>query len=165
MTTDRFIVRRRIEIDAAHRVPEHKSKCFNLHGHRYVIEAEVEGELYPTGEQQGMVLDFGFLKQFMMEEIHNQCDHKLILAARDPLLAIILKSKRANNWEDLPGFFVYTLDVVPTAENLARHWFSCLNARITTFLQSTGNVGHLRCVRVWETPNSLAIYPPGEHSC
>ena len=57
------LIRRRIEIDAGHRVPHHASKCCNLHGHRYVIEALCNGPLAEAGEQTGMVLDFGFLKE------------------------------------------------------------------------------------------------------
>ena len=31
-------VTRRLEFDAGHRIPDHRSQCRNLHGHRYVLE-------------------------------------------------------------------------------------------------------------------------------
>ena len=42
MTT---IIRRYVETDTGHRVPNHKSKCKHLHGHRYRFEAEIEGDV------------------------------------------------------------------------------------------------------------------------
>ena len=50
----------RMEFDSGHRIPNHKSVCKNLHGHRYAIEVTVKGEI---GEQShesdfGMVMDF-----------------------------------------------------------------------------------------------------------
>ena len=35
----------RMEFDAGHRIPNHKSVCKNLHGHRYAIEVTVKGEI------------------------------------------------------------------------------------------------------------------------
>ena len=37
-------IRRWVETDTGHRVPNHKSKCCHLHGHRYRWEAEIEGD-------------------------------------------------------------------------------------------------------------------------
>ncbi len=38
-------IRRYVETDTGHRVPNHKSKCKHLHGHRYRFEAEIEGDV------------------------------------------------------------------------------------------------------------------------
>ena len=55
-------VTRRYEWDMAHRLPEHSGKCSRLHGHRYVAEIDVEGEIdQASGSSHGMVLDFGDL--------------------------------------------------------------------------------------------------------
>ncbi len=56
----KYSVTRRISIDAAHRVSTHGSKCRNLHGHRYMIEATCvarAGLLHEDGEQTDMVAD------------------------------------------------------------------------------------------------------------
>ena len=37
-------IRRYVETDTGHRVPNHKSKCRHMHGHRYRFEAEIEGD-------------------------------------------------------------------------------------------------------------------------
>lgn len=139
-----FVITRKIEIDAGHRVPDHRSKCKNIHGHRYVIEAVCEGGLFESGEQRGMVLDFGFLKQLMVEHIDEPCDHGLILAKDDPLRAMRLEGK------------FYWIDGPPTAENLARHWFERLRNPVKA--QSQENARLVK-MRVWETPNCFAEYP------
>ena len=56
-----YQITRGISIDAGHRVPHHHSKCRNIHGHRYEIQAVCRGPLQNSGSQQGMVLDFAFL--------------------------------------------------------------------------------------------------------
>ena len=38
-------IRRWVETDTGHRVPNHSSKCRHMHGHRYRWEAELEGDV------------------------------------------------------------------------------------------------------------------------
>ncbi|MFZ8988336.1 MAG: 6-carboxytetrahydropterin synthase, partial [Methylophilaceae bacterium] len=38
-----MIITSRMEFDAGHRIPNHKSSCRNLHGHRYAIEVSLSG--------------------------------------------------------------------------------------------------------------------------
>jgi 6-pyruvoyltetrahydropterin/6-carboxytetrahydropterin synthase len=150
--SDTFTITRRIEIDAAHRVPHHGSKCYAIHGHRYVIEAKCAGPVIDSGEQRGMVMDFGFLKECMMDTIHDECDHGLILWHQDPILDGILLE---DTWWKLR-----LIDVVPTAENLAKIWYDQLQHAIKEFFTQR----HEPCpklveVKVWETPNCSAVYP------
>ena len=155
-----FTITRKIEIDAAHRVPDHGSKCFAIHGHRYVVEATCVGELIDEGEQKGMVMDFGFLKQCMMETIHDTCDHGIILYKNDPVLNEIYHPTEgtATWWK------VRVLDCVPTAENLAREWYWEINAAIGNFFAERGEEEYaptLLKIRVYETPNCWADWPTG----
>ena len=50
----------RLEFDAGHRIPSHKSNCKNLHGHRYCIEVTIKGDINSenTKSNFGMVMDF-----------------------------------------------------------------------------------------------------------
>ncbi len=170
-----FTISRKIEIDAAHRVHTHSSKCRSLHGHRYVIEAVCKGVLSEDGKQTDMVMDYGFLKQCMMETIHHYCDHGLILSVQDKymLQAFITNFKyydheiysqrnRLGFWSSIDSEIstldatkVYVIKDVPTAEVLARHWFRILKAKIA---QSFGK-DILHNVTVHETPNCSATYP------
>lgn len=172
---DLFTTTRQIGIDAAHRVPDHASKCKSIHGHRYTIEVTVEGRLAESGSSNGMTLDFGFLKAVMMKYIDAPCDHGLILYFRDPLLHYAIVPKHATGagnaifphliesaikqqgfvqaeWD---GGKLYVVNTVPTAENLARHWFMRLERVVKIESRSRA---WLKSVRVWETPNCYAEF-------
>lgn len=160
------LICREIGIDTMHRVSDHGSKCRNLHGHRYKVEAICAGPLAEVGEQRGMVLDFGFLKSAMMDFIDTPCDHGTVLWVDDPLLPTIAGTDTAgvacDNLTD--GFWagtgqcgkLYVVDFTPTAENLARHWHQRLAPEVVA--RSAG-LATLAQVRVWETPNCWAAYP------
>jgi len=172
------LITREIGIDAGHRVTYHGSKCRNLHGHRYTIQATCKGALFEAGEQQGMVLDFGFLKDEMMNEIDEPCDHGTILWDKDPLLstfipnlkpgskglAILERLIASQGYVELPHNNVlvpicgkmYVVPFVPTAENLARHWYERLQPRVE---ERTGGAATLDNIKVWETPNCSAQFP------
>lgn len=66
--------------DAAHQLPLHDGKCANLHGHTYRVEATFSG-LIETGAnpQQGMVVDFGVVKDIYKRRVETRLDHSLIL--------------------------------------------------------------------------------------
>lgn len=163
--TAEHLISRRIEIDAAHRVMRHRGKCRNLHGHRYVVEAWCAGPL-AAREQEGMVLDFAFLKEEMVALVDEHCDHGAIFFVDDPLLhALLGPDAGLKSAVDREGFACkespfgkfYVLPYSPTAENLARHWFGRLQPRIGA--RSDGRA-RLVMVKVWETPNCWAAYGP-----
>jgi len=172
-----FIATRRIGIDAAHRVSSHGSKCRNLHGHRYEIEASCRarlGELRASGQQLDMVVDFSFLKEEMLRYIEDTCDHALIAAISDIDLLKMLCPEDADfkDWlaniataVERDGFCqtdetklvtrLYVIAHQPTAERLAEHWFSRLQDPVAE--RSRGKAELCR-VRVWETPNCYADF-------
>jgi 6-pyruvoyltetrahydropterin/6-carboxytetrahydropterin synthase len=128
-----------IQFDAGHRIPNHKSKCRHLHGHRYVVIGCVDGEIQEDwgSSSDGMVLDFGDLKAALMK-IHDTFDHKMILYRRDPIVM--------RGMDDDSG--VVVVEFVPTAENLAVEIFNSVSR----------DVPNLASVTVYETPTSWATY-------
>ncbi len=157
----------KIGIDAGHRVPDHKSKCKSIHGHRYEIEATCAGPLEVTGEQTGRVLDFGFLKNAMMEEIDAPCDHSMILWVNDVYVNAWCDHAQQNSaqdfldvhgWAQCIGSLgkLYLIGTVPTAENLAYHWFGRLSPRVHDLSKGRARLVN---IRVWETPNCASDYP------
>jgi len=127
-----------------------------------------------SGEQAGMVLDFGFLKHEMVRLIDHPCDHGLMVALDDrPLLRLFVPDgATAEAWigaiaEDVArdGFALrtdahleqklYVIPFPPTAECLARHWFERLGPAIA---RRSGGHAELIGVRVWETPNCWADF-------
>ena len=71
-----MLVVKRIEFDAAHRLPFHPGACRHLHGHRWVVELGVSGEVKPD---TGMVLDFAELRTFL-NGVKDRLDHKFLNA-------------------------------------------------------------------------------------
>jgi 6-pyruvoyltetrahydropterin/6-carboxytetrahydropterin synthase len=61
--------------DAAHYLPGHKGPCANLHGHTYRLQVGVAAL---SLNEQGMVMDFGYLKEAVNEEILAFIDHKYL---------------------------------------------------------------------------------------
>lgn len=168
MSSATHLITREIGIDMGHRVTHHGSKCKNLHGHRYTIQATCRGPLFKSGEQQGMVLDFGFLKEEMINEIDGPCDHGTTLWIDDPfvlefagrdttLIQTWSQEIKENGFHCAMGAFgkLYLVPFVPTAENLARHWYERLAPRV---IVRTNDQAWLSKVLVWETPNCSAEY-------
>lgn len=83
--TNRCIIHRKIGIDVGHRVPDHGSKCRNPHGHRYTVEATCAGPVMDQSgnEENGMVLDFGNVKKYMMDLIDAVFDHGFVVYRGD----------------------------------------------------------------------------------
>jgi 6-pyruvoyltetrahydropterin/6-carboxytetrahydropterin synthase len=139
-----YTVSKEIEFDAGHRVPNHKSKCRNPHGHRYRVQAVVEGPLgdEPGVSSEGMVVDFSDLKA-LLTDLHDRYDHGFIIYDEDNELW-----KRLNG----AGWKLIGVPFVPTAENLARDAYDYINDHM--------NWPDCRLVRVnvWETPTSIASY-------
>ena len=109
-------ITRKLEFCASHRLynPEYSdeknAQVFGLcnnpngHGHNYVMEVTVRGEVHP---ETGMVLDLKALKQLVNEEIILKVDHK-------------------NLNVDVP----FLSDVIPTAENLAIRFWETLESKL-----------------------------------
>ena len=109
-------ITRRLEFCASHRLfnpdfsDEKNESTFGLcnnpndHGHNYVLEVTVKGEVDP---ETGMVLDLKALKKLINEEIINKVDHKNLNVDVD-----------------------FLKGVIPTAENIAIHIWNILESKI-----------------------------------
>lgn len=64
---------------AAHRLPNHKGLCNNLHGHEYFLHVEIEGEINQDqgSPEFGMIMDFGNLKE-MVNSVIGKFDHSYL---------------------------------------------------------------------------------------
>jgi 6-pyruvoyltetrahydropterin/6-carboxytetrahydropterin synthase len=140
-------ITRRLEFDAGHRIPNHNSQCRHLHGHRYAIEITLSGEVVTTEgvSEQGMVMDFTDVKRIAKEQVVDAWDHAFIVYRNDKTVLDFLGT--------LPGHKTVVLDVVPTAENLARVAFELLDG---AYQDIYGNHLQLERVRLFETPNNWA---------
>ena len=142
-----MFITRRLEFDAGHRIPDHKSHCRHLHGHRYVLEITLAGNIIRhDGEAaNGMVMDFADIKTLAKRHLVDHWDHAFLVYAGDTAVVEFLKT--------LPGHKTVVLECIPTAENLAETAFAILDH---IFCDNFGNHLRLERVRLYETPNCWA---------
>lgn len=142
-----MLITRRLEFDAGHRIPDHKSQCRHLHGHRYAIEISLAGEIIRRDGDaaNGMVMDFSDVKTLANKHLVDAWDHAFLVYSGDTAVVQFLQS--------LPDHKTVLLDCIPTAENLAQLAFRILDA---VYRDTYGNHLHLQQVRLYETPNCWA---------
>ncbi len=137
----------RLEFDSGHRIPNHKSQCRNLHGHRYVMEITLSGDIIKqeNASENGMVMDFSDVKAIAKESVVNVWDHAFLVYHNDKEVLDFLNS--------LPNHKTVVFPTVPTAENMVMEAFRILKSK---YHDTYGNHLKLEKVRLYETPNSWA---------
>lgn len=137
-----------IQWDMGHRVTNHHSHCKNLHGHRYKAEIIVEGNLVSKSgiSDEGMVIDFGDIKKFATQYVHDVLDHGFMLWNKDKVLVDFFKNNPDQKHIIVP--------FVPTSENIAAWIFNQLDGHFND-KYNTGLMLH--SIKLWETPTSVAI--------
>ena len=143
-------IRRWVETDTGHRVPNHKSKCRHIHGHRYRWEVELDGEVVTQSgvSEEGMLMDFSDVSDILQKHIHDVVDHAFIVYEGDDD-AIAALSQLGDEHRTL------VVPFVPTAENLAKWAYEQVEPHIET---SYGNALRLHAFHVRETPKSWATW-------
>ena len=130
-----YRVTREIAFCYGHRLLNYPGKCRHLHGHNGTAVITLEGvEL----DAQGMLVDFGEIKQKIQRWIDENLDHNMVLCRQDPLLPVLQER----------GERVFVMENNPTAENIARLIF-----------EKTREFG-LPVIEVvlWETDNCFASF-------
>ena len=137
-------VTRRLEFDAGHRIPDHRSQCRHLHGHRYAIEVTLVGDIIqqPGDPANGMVMDFSEIKSLAKEYLVDVWDHSFLAYSGDTVVVEFLNG--------IPNHKTVVLPCIPTAENLAEEAFRILDR---VYRDTYGNNLRLEQVRLYETPN------------
>jgi len=137
----------RLEFDAGHRIPSHKSQCKNLHGHRYAIEITLSGDIIKqeNASENGMVMDFSDVKSIAKSAVVDVWDHAFLVYQHDTDVLNFLNS--------LPNHKTVIFPTVPTAENMASEAFRILKVK---YNDTFGNHLKLEKVRLYETPNNWA---------
>ena len=74
-------VTKRFHFEMAHTLYEYDGLCRNIHGHSYNLDVTISGEPRnePGHPKDGMVLDFGELKNIVKTQIVNRFDHALMV--------------------------------------------------------------------------------------
>ncbi len=139
-------ITRKFEFDAGHRIPNHKSLCRNLHGHRYVLEVTMQGNIIDnqTASDFGMIIDFGEIKNLIKENLIDKWDHAFLVYEQDTMVLHLLQG--------IPDHKTVILKQVPTAENLVNIAFNAID---TLLKQHVPNV-QITHAKLFETPNCWA---------
>ena len=110
--TSKVRVTKEFNFEIAHALYNYDGQCRNIHGHSYRLFVTVAGNPVddPKNPKNGMVIDFGELKDIVYDEVVAPLDHAVILNA-DAV------DDQINN---LGQMFEkrYITDYQPTCENL-----------------------------------------------
>lgn len=121
-----------------HRVTNHKAKCSNFHGHRYIALFTLTGPVRDTqGESdEGMVLDFADVKA-RFQDVIEELDHGFMIWEGDRWASTLA----------LTGTKVIVVPFIPTAENIAGYLLERARRLVGDLVTS---------VTIYETPNCTA---------
>lgn len=125
----------------AHALDRYNGLCKNIHGHTYHFSLTVLGTVCDNEERpdNGMVIDFGLLKQLVKETIIEKFDHALVLKQSSAFLTENIASNER---------LIITL-FQPTCENLLMYFVKSLKQVFPTEVT-------LVAARLDETPTSYA---------
>ena len=140
-------ITRKLEFDAGHRIPDHKSQCRNLHGHRYTLEITLIGAVIEEegSSDNGMIMDFSEIKALAKLHLVDVWDHAFLVYEKDHTMRAFL--------DTLPGHKTVVIDKIPTVENLARTAYNILKV---AYKDHFGTGLHLEKLVLHETPNCWA---------
>ena len=138
-----FRLTKAFSFEMAHALVGYDGPCSAIHGHSYRLFVTVKGS--PEGDEQspkqGMVIDFGVLKQIVNEEVVNRLDHALVLSKKcDEQLREALKERYRNLVE---------VEYQPTSENLLEEFARRIISRLPQGVM-------LYSLRLHETATSYA---------
>ena len=146
-------ITRRLEFDSGHRIPNHRSLCRFLHGHRYALEVTLAGDVVrtPGDAAEGMLLDFSDVKAIARRIVVDAWDHAFLAWRDDKVVLDFLAT--------LPDHRTVVFAAPPTAEHLAAAAFRLLEP---AYRGAYGSDLTLERVRLYETPNCWADALRGE---
>lgn len=140
-------ITRKLEFDAGHRIPDHKSQCRNLHGHRYTLEITLVGAVINEEgcSDNGMIMDFSDIKTLARQHLVDVWDHAFLVYEKDWVVRDFLAT--------LPGHKTVVITSIPTVENLAQTAFDLLKV---AYQDRYGTGLRLHKLVLHETPNCWA---------
>ncbi len=122
--------------EMGHRLPFHKGKCVNLHGHTYRLQVIVSG----TEDEHGLVIDFYDLKR-IINPVIEKLDHSFMVSTKDTDLVRLFKGFETK---------IVLVDFHSTVENIAKYLLQEISSA-----GLPGNIDEV-AVRVYETTDSYA---------
>jgi len=119
-----YIIATSANFSAAHHLRNYRGRCERTHGHNWKVDVHVAGD---EPGKDGMIIDFSLLKKKTIK-ILEALDHR--------------------DLNTIPYFKKHN----PTAENIAKYIYDCLNTILKRFNLK------IISVTVWESEDSRASY-------
>jgi 6-pyruvoyl-tetrahydropterin synthase len=143
-TMTKIRITKKFEFEAGHALYGYDGKCKNIHGHSYKLWVTVIGSPIENPEhvKNGMVIDFGDIKDIVNEYIIKESDHTIFFNGNSPhhKLAEELKAE---------GHRVVLLPYQPTSEMLIIDFAKRLQVHLPNYIS-------LYSLRLQETESSFA---------
>lgn len=136
-------ITKEFKFESAHALLGYDGPCKNIHGHSYKMAVTLIGEPLNdvTSPKNGMVMDFGDLKQIVNESIVKPFDHALVLNAKT-------KNVNSADIKSLSGKLILA-DYQPSCENLLIDFAARIKNKLPDNVK-------LFSIRLDETSNSYA---------
>ena len=136
-------VTKRFHFEMAHTLYQYDGLCSNIHGHSYNLQVTLVGEpkRIPGHPKDGMVLDFGDLKDVVKTQIVNRFDHALMVNNLVPEKQIELLRRTTDR--------IILVDFQPTSENIVAYIAEILQQHLPSDVS-------LFSIRLYETVRAFA---------
>jgi len=138
--------------ESSHALKNYDGLCRNIHGHSYKLFVTVSGDIREERghPKDGMVMDFGDLKNIVYQEIVIPYDHSLILNEE-------VSAEAKESYRKITERLIFT-PFQPTCENLVRHFASLIKTHLPEHVR-------LVSVKLFETPSSSAEWCEEDNCC
>jgi 6-pyruvoyltetrahydropterin/6-carboxytetrahydropterin synthase len=105
-----MLITKRFKFESAHKLTNYHGKCENLHGHSYLLEVTFKGE----AKEDGMIMDFEYIKNIVNENIVKKLDHAYI----NELIPISTCENIAKwIWDNLKSYNPYKIKLYETEDS------------------------------------------------
>lgn len=134
-------ITKEFQFEMAHALLGYDGPCKNIHGHSYKLDVTVIGDVKEgsTDSDEGMVIDFGIIKDIVKELIIDQYDHSLVLNKKMKI--------DAAQFEFMNKLIIVPFQ--PTCELLLVHYSELIISKLPSNIQ-------LHSLVLRETPTSYA---------
>jgi len=154
-----MLISKKFYFDAAHRLhtvrPNHP--CRNLHGHRYEVEVNIQGDLVGKSTMLIDYHDLAPIKKF----IDTTLDHATLVSGLDSSLIMLVKAGCGS--ECLNGALTEVFGkvaILPVAETTAECMAEYFKGVFFRIIRNKMPEDYLLSVAVSETPNTSAYASP-----
>lgn len=134
-------ITKEFQFEMAHALLGYDGPCKNIHGHSYKFKVTVKGEVKEGTDDsdEGMVIDFGIIKNIVNELIVHPFDHSLVLNEKMEI--------EREQFEFMNKLIIVPFQ--PTCEKLLGYYADLIQAKLPRNIQ-------LHRLFLRETPNSYA---------